>query len=188
MATSELASAKLASSRALPHLNTVTFYPLAPIGTKKQAPAPPRQASPFTQQLSSQQTPSSTYHPPLAPKRHSGKESPQIHAPNHPPPQPPLNPSPVAGGVGETDPSPPSTPTPPSTPPLDAPQHLPLLHPSFHSGSLPRPSRPAPKPRPRPSGPPPPQPPANDGENGLFNSASKVITGIVPLAVLQISL
>ncbi|XP_030233774.1 rho GTPase-activating protein 17b isoform X1 [Gadus morhua] len=147
-------------------------------GTKKQAPAPPRQASPFTPQLGSQQTPGSAYHPPIAPKRHSGKESPQIHAPSHPPPQPPLSPTPpVAGGAGETDRSPPSTPTPPSTPPLDAPQPYPLVHPSFHSGSLPRPTRPAPKPRPRPSGPPPPQPPANEGENGLLNSASKVITG-----------
>jgi hypothetical protein len=170
-------------------LNMVKSYPPPPLGTKKQAPAPPRQASPFTPQLGSQQTPGSAYHPPIAPKRHSGKESPQIHAPSHPPPQPPLSPTPpVAGGAGETDRSPPSTPTPPSTPPLDAPQPYPLVHPSFHSGSLPRPTRPAPKPRPRPSGPPPPQPPANEGENGLLNSASKVITGIVPLAVLQMKL
>ncbi|CAL8305788.1 unnamed protein product [Merluccius merluccius] len=151
-------------------------------GTKKQAPAPPKQASPFTPQSSSQQTPGSTYHPPLAPRRHTGKESPQIHAPSHPPPQPPHTPTtPVGGGVGETDPSPPSTPTPPGTPPLDVPQAHPLLHPSYQSGSLPRPSRPAPKPRPRPSMPPPPQPLANDGENGLLNSASKVITDGGPI-------
>ncbi|KAJ3601728.1 hypothetical protein NHX12_032695, partial [Muraenolepis orangiensis] len=47
-------------------------------GTKKQAPAPPRQANPFTPPPSGQQNPGSAYHPPLAPRRHSGKESPQI--------------------------------------------------------------------------------------------------------------
>ncbi|KAG7270170.1 hypothetical protein CRUP_026171 [Coryphaenoides rupestris] len=147
-------------------------------GTKKQAPAPPRQASPFTPLLSSQQPAGSAHHPPLTPRRQSGKESPQIHAPSHPPPQPPHTPTTPVGSVGvEPDPSPPRTPTPPGTPPLEAPQPQPLLHPFYQSGSLPRPSRPAPKPRPRPSMPPPPQPLANDGENGLFNSASKVITG-----------
>ncbi|XP_019737035.1 rho GTPase-activating protein 17b [Hippocampus comes] len=55
-------------------------------GTKKQAPAPPKQASPFASQ-SGNQTPASTHHPPITPRRHPSKESP-IHAPSHPPPQP----------------------------------------------------------------------------------------------------
>ncbi|KAG7505837.1 rho GTPase-activating protein 17-like isoform X3 [Solea senegalensis] len=132
-------------------------------GTKKQAPAPPKQASPFSSQHSN------THYPPIMPRRHSGKDSP-IHAPSHPPPQPPQ----PHQAQGESEPSPPSTPTPPGTPPHDGPHSgLPT---SYHSGSLPRPSRPAPKPRPRPNMPPPPQPAANDSGNGLFNSASKIIT------------
>ncbi|XP_049418383.1 rho GTPase-activating protein 17b isoform X3 [Epinephelus fuscoguttatus] len=136
-------------------------------GTKKQAPAPPKQVSPFASQPSNTQT-SGSHHPPITPRRHQGKDSP-IHAPSHPPPQPPQ----AHQAQGESEPSPPSTPTPPDTPPHDGSQSNPL---SYHSGSLPRPSRPAPRPRPRPSMPPPPQPAANDNGNGLFGSASKIIT------------
>ncbi|XP_042360184.1 rho GTPase-activating protein 17b isoform X3 [Plectropomus leopardus] len=138
-------------------------------GTKKQAPAPPKQFSPFASQPSNTQTPGSLHHPPITPRRHPGKDSP-IHAPSHPPPQPPQ----AQPSQGESEPSPPSTPTPPDTPPHDGSQSNPLS--SYHSGSLPRPSRPAPRPRPRPSMPPPPQPAANDNGNGLFGSASKIIT------------
>ncbi|XP_059204008.1 LOW QUALITY PROTEIN: rho GTPase-activating protein 17b [Centropristis striata] len=138
-------------------------------GTKKQAPAPPKQFSPFASHPGGTQTPGSPHHPPITPRRHTTKESP-IHAPSHPPPQPP----PGHAHQGESEPSPPSTPTPPDTPPHDGPQSHPL---SFHhSGSLPRPARPAPKPRPRPSMPPPPQPAANDNGDGLCSSASKIIT------------
>ncbi|XP_062263332.1 rho GTPase-activating protein 17b isoform X3 [Platichthys flesus] len=136
-------------------------------GTKKQAPAPPKQASPFAFQPSSTQTPGSTHYPPITPRRQSSKDSP-IHAPSHPPPQPP---QPHQAHV-ESEPSPPSTPTPPGTPPHDGPVSNQLN--SHHS--LPRPSRPAPKPRPRPHMPPPPQPAASDDGNDLFSSASKVIT------------
>ncbi|XP_071385919.1 rho GTPase-activating protein 17b isoform X3 [Centroberyx affinis] len=139
-------------------------------GTKKQAPAPPKQASPYASHPSSQ-TPSSPHHPPITPRRHPGKESP-IHAPSHPPPQPPQ----AQQAQGESESSPPSTPTPPDTPPHDGPHSNPLLF--YHSGSLPRPSRPAPKPRPRPSVPPPPQPPTNDNGNDICSSASKIITDV----------
>ncbi|XP_041672828.1 rho GTPase-activating protein 17b isoform X2 [Cheilinus undulatus] len=140
-------------------------------GTKKQAPAPPKQASPFASQPANPQTPTSSHYPPITPRRHPSKEN-IIHAPSHPPPQPPQ----AHQAQGESEPSPPSTPTPPDTPPHDAPHSNPLsLH---HSGSLPRPSRPAPKPKPRPTMPPPPQPTANEDGNGLFNSASKIITDV----------
>ncbi|KAM8825550.1 rho GTPase-activating protein 17-like isoform 4-T4 [Synchiropus picturatus] len=132
-------------------------------GTKKPAPAPPKQASPFASQ-----TPGSPHHPPIAPRRTSGKDSP-IHAPSHPPPQPPQH----SHAQGESDPSPPSTPTPPGTPPHDGTPSGQLQGGVF--GSLPRPSRPSLKPRPRPSMPPPPQPGGHD--NGVFNSSSKIITG-----------
>ncbi|XP_074552158.1 rho GTPase-activating protein 17b [Halichoeres trimaculatus] len=138
-------------------------------GTKKQAPAPPKQASPFASQQSNTPTPSSPHHPTFTPRRHPSKDN-MIHAPSHPPPQPPQ----ALQAQGESEPSPPSTPTPPDTPPHDAPHSNPLSH--HHSGSLPRPSRPAPKPRPRPSMPPPPQPAANEDGNGIFGSASKIIT------------
>ncbi|XP_077413074.1 rho GTPase-activating protein 17b isoform X3 [Vanacampus margaritifer] len=131
-------------------------------GTKKQAPAPPKQASPFASHSASQ-TPGPTNHPPITPRRHPAKESP-IHAPSHPPPHPPT--------PGE-QPSPPRTPTPPDTPPHDSPQSQPL---AYQYGSLPRPSRPAPKPRLRPNMPPPPQPAASDSCNGLLGSSSKIIT------------
>ncbi|CAK6964777.1 rho GTPase-activating protein 17b isoform X3 [Scomber scombrus] len=137
-------------------------------GTKKQAPAPPKQASPFASQFGTQ-TPGSPHHPPITPRRYTVKENP-IHAPSHPPPQPPQ----AHQAQGESEPSPPSTPTPPDTPPHDGPHSTPL--PASHYGSLPRPTRPAPKPRPRPSMPPPPQPAANDNGNGICSSASKIIT------------
>uniref|UniRef100_UPI0037E7BCC1 rho GTPase-activating protein 17b isoform X3 n=1 Tax=Semicossyphus pulcher TaxID=241346 RepID=UPI0037E7BCC1 len=138
-------------------------------GTKKQAPAPPKQASPFASQPTNTQTPGSLHYPPITPRRHPSKDS-IIHAPSHPPPQPPQ----AQQAQGESEPSPPSTPTPPDTPPHDGPHSNTL---SFHhSGSLPRPSRPAPKPRPRPSMPPPPQPAANEDGNGILGSASKIIT------------
>ncbi|XP_062294555.1 rho GTPase-activating protein 17b isoform X3 [Scomber scombrus] len=137
-------------------------------GTKKQAPAPPKQASPFASQFGTQ-TPGSPHHPPITPRRYTVKENP-IHAPSHPPPQPPQ----AHQAQGESEPSPPSTPTPPDTPPHDGPHSTPL--PASHYGSLPRPARPAPKPRPRPSMPPPPQPAANDNGNGICSSASKIIT------------
>ncbi|XP_071329866.1 rho GTPase-activating protein 17b isoform X4 [Trachinotus anak] len=140
-------------------------------GTKKQAPAPPNKASPFTSQLSNTQTSASPYHPPITPRRHPSKDS-QIHAPSHPPPQPPQ----PHQAQGEPEPSPPSTPTPPDTPPHDGLHSNPLS--SYHSGSLPRPSRPAPRPRPRPSMPPPPQPAGNDNGNGLCSTASKIITDV----------
>ncbi|XP_010872556.1 rho GTPase-activating protein 17b isoform X3 [Esox lucius] len=147
-------------------------------GTKKQAPAPPKPTNPSASNASipahniGQSPASNSPYPPITPRRQSGKEPP-IHAPSHPPPQPPQGPQ----SQGETDPSPPRTPTPPSTPPHDLPtsSHFTPI-PSFHSGSLPRPSRPAPKPRPRPNVPPPPQPPASDNSNGISSSASKIIT------------
>ncbi|XP_044186270.1 rho GTPase-activating protein 17b isoform X3 [Thunnus albacares] len=137
-------------------------------GTKKQAPAPPKQASPFASQ-SSIQAPGSPHHPPITPRRYTVKENP-IHAPSHPPPQPPQ----PHQAQGESEPSPPSTPTPPDTPPHDGPHSNPLSAP--HYGSLPRPSRPAPRPRPRPSMPPPPQPAGSDNDSGICSSASKIIT------------
>lgn len=137
-------------------------------GTKKQAPAPPKQASPFASQ-SSNQAPGSPHHPPITPRRHSSKEA-LISVPNHPPPQPPQ----PNQAQGEPESEPPRTPTPPDTPPHEG------SHPLQHYGSLPRPPRPAPKPRPRPSMPPPPQPGPNDS-NGIFNSASKIITDAGPI-------
>lgn len=137
-------------------------------GTKKQAPAPPKQASPFASQLSNTQAPGSPQHPPITPRRVHSKDA-LIQAPSHPPPQPPT----PHQAQGQSEHSPPSSPTPPDTPPHDGLHSNPL----FHSGSLPRPSRPAPKPKPRPSMPPPPQPTANDSGNGMCNSASKIITG-----------
>ncbi|KAK7940332.1 hypothetical protein WMY93_003658 [Mugilogobius chulae] len=78
-------------------------------GTKKQAPAPPKQASPFASQ-SNNQTPGSPHHPSVTPRRNPSKEA-LITSPSHPPPQPPLSHHiPV-----ESEPSPPRTPTPPIT-------------------------------------------------------------------------
>uniref|UniRef100_A0A3Q1GDB3 Rho GTPase-activating protein 17 n=1 Tax=Acanthochromis polyacanthus TaxID=80966 RepID=A0A3Q1GDB3_9TELE len=147
-------------------------------GTKKQAPAPPKQVSPFASQPGSTQTPGSPHHPPITPRRLHSKDA-LIHAPSHPPPQPPQPQQPQQAqqaqqpqqAQGESESSPPSSPTPPDTPPHDGSNPL-----SYHSGSLPRPSRPAPRPRPRPNMPPPPQPAANDNGNGICGSASKIIT------------
>uniref|UniRef100_A0A1A8ISS4 Rho GTPase-activating protein 17 n=1 Tax=Nothobranchius kuhntae TaxID=321403 RepID=A0A1A8ISS4_NOTKU len=141
-------------------------------GTKKQAPAPPKLASPFSQSNQSTSTSSSPSHPPVTPRRHSSKDI--IQAPSHPPPQPPQ----AHQAQGEPEPSPTSTPTPPDTPPHDG-SHSNLPHPlvsPYPSGSLPRPARPAPKPRARPSMPPPPQP---AGSDDFCSSASKIITGKV---------
>ncbi|KAL6102874.1 arhgap17 [Pungitius sinensis] len=135
-------------------------------GTKKQAPPPPKQFSPFSSQANN--APSSPHYPPITPRRHPSKDS-LIHAPSHPPPQPPLAPQ----AQGESESSPPSSPTPPGTPPSDGPRSSPLS--CYQSGSLPRP-RPAPKPRPRPSMPPPPQPAGSDTGNGVCGSSSKIIT------------
>ncbi|KAM6957042.1 rho GTPase-activating protein 17b isoform 2-T2 [Aplochiton taeniatus] len=136
-------------------------------GTKKQAPAPPKQASPFIAQTSSQIPGSPQHHPPITPRRQMGKENP-IQAPSHPPPQPP----PPSHPQAEPEPSPPSTPTPPGTPTPD------VSPPATLSGTLPRPSRPAPKPRPRPSMPPPLKPAANENGNGVCGSSSKIITDV----------
>ncbi|XP_028841167.1 rho GTPase-activating protein 17b isoform X2 [Denticeps clupeoides] len=138
-------------------------------GTKKQAPAPPRQISSVAPTIN-QATPVSTPSKPLAtpctgpspmppgiPRRSSNSQLP-LQAPGHPPPQPPQVNS------TEAEPSPPSTPTSPGTPPHDRPSQ---------PGSDQRP-RPAPRARPRPRVPPPPQPPTND----ICNSASKVITDV----------
>ncbi|XP_024128101.1 rho GTPase-activating protein 17b isoform X1 [Oryzias melastigma] len=131
-------------------------------GTKKQAPAPPKQTSLTASQSPSAQIPSSPH--PTTPRRNLSKDA--IQAPSHPPPQPP----PAHHPQDDPEPSPPSSPMPPDTPTHDG------SLPSYPSGSLPRPSRPAPKPRVRPSMPPPPQPPANETGNGVCGSASKIIT------------
>ncbi|XP_050955170.1 rho GTPase-activating protein 17b isoform X3 [Labeo rohita] len=133
-------------------------------GTKKQAPAPPKQAAPPTphnikaapnQPTPVQSSSLSTSQPLIAPRRNN--QTP-IQAPNHPPPQPPSQPPSLS--VEEVQPSPPRTPTPPGTPPSD--------------GSQPRP-RPTPRARPKPAGPPPPQP-NSDGANGVCVSGSKIIS------------
>ncbi|XP_026201102.1 rho GTPase-activating protein 17b isoform X2 [Anabas testudineus] len=145
-------------------------------GTKKQAPAPPKAASPFASQPSNIQPPSSPHHPPssphhppITPRRNPSKDG-LIQAPSHPPPQPPQ----PHQAHGETEPSPPSSPNLHDTANHDGSHFHPLS--SYHS--LPRPSRPAPRPRPRPSMPPPPQPAPSDNGNGLCSSASKIITDV----------
>uniref|UniRef100_A0A8C1VIG6 Rho GTPase-activating protein 17 n=1 Tax=Cyprinus carpio TaxID=7962 RepID=A0A8C1VIG6_CYPCA len=107
-------------------------------GTKKQAPAPPKQATPPTPQsvkgAPNQPTPNQSSAPstpqPLIASRRSNQTP--IQAPSHPPPRPPSQ------STEEAEPSPPRTPTPPGTPPYDS--------------SQPRP-RPTPRARPKPSGP-----------------------------------
>uniref|UniRef100_A0A3P9MI83 Rho GTPase-activating protein 17 n=1 Tax=Oryzias latipes TaxID=8090 RepID=A0A3P9MI83_ORYLA len=133
-------------------------------GTKKQAPAPPptKQTTHVASQSTNTQIPSSPH--PTTPRRNLSKDA--IQAPSHPPPQPP----PVHQPQEDPEPSPPSSPMPPDTLPHDG------SLPSYPSGSLPRPSRPAPKPRMRPSMPPPPQPPGNETGNGVCSSSSKIIT------------
>ncbi|XP_051995029.1 rho GTPase-activating protein 17-like isoform X3 [Xyrauchen texanus] len=136
-------------------------------GTKKQAPAPPKQAAPGTPQnvkaVANQSTPNqsatvstSTPLPVIAPRRCN--QTP-IHAPSHPPPQPPSQ------SIEEPDPSPPRTPTPPDTPPHDG---------SYHTSSLLRP-RPTPRPRPKPTVPPSLHP-TSEGANGICISGSKIIS------------
>ncbi|XP_016343704.1 rho GTPase-activating protein 17-like isoform X1 [Sinocyclocheilus anshuiensis] len=117
-------------------------------GTKKQAPAPPKQS---VKAAPNQPSAPSTPQPLIAPRRNN--QTP-IQAPSHPPPQPPPQ------STEEAEPSLPRTPTPPGTPP--------------HDGSQLRP-RPTPRARPKPSGPPPPQP-SIDGANGVCVSGSKIIS------------
>ncbi|XP_026063317.1 rho GTPase-activating protein 17-like isoform X2 [Carassius auratus] len=126
-------------------------------GTKKQAPAPPRQSvkaapnQPTPNQPSAPSTPQSL----LAPRRSIQT---LIQAPSHPPPQPPSQPPPQS--TEEAEPSLTRTPTPPGTPPHDSSQLRP---------------RPTPRARPKPAGPPPPQP-TSDGSNGVCVSGSKIIS------------
>ncbi|XP_071067337.1 rho GTPase-activating protein 17 isoform X7 [Dasypus novemcinctus] len=183
---------------------------------KKPAPAPPKPGNPPPGHPGGQSSPGTSQHPPSlspkpstrspspptqhtgqapgqpsatpqlsAPRRYSSSLSP-IQAPNHPPPQPPTQATPLLhtkpGGQGPPNPvtlpnehgleqpphTPPQTPTPPSTPPLGkqnlglpASQTQAVSNPETvqpHTGTLPRP-RPVPKPRNRPSMPPPPHPP-----------------------------
>ncbi|XP_052409199.1 rho GTPase-activating protein 17-like isoform X4 [Carassius gibelio] len=126
-------------------------------GTKKQAPAPPRQSvkaapnQPTPNQPSAPSTPQSL----LAPRRSIQT---LIQAPSHPPPQPPSQPPPQS--TEEAEPPLTRTPTPPGTPPHDSSQLRP---------------RPTPRARPKPAGPPPPQP-TSDGSNGVCVSGSKIIS------------
>lgn len=128
-------------------------------GTKKQAPAPPRQSvkaapnQPTPNQPSAPSTPQSL----LAPRRSIQT---LIQAPSHPPPQPPSQPPPQS--TEEAEPSLTRTPTPPGTPPHDSSQLRP---------------RPTPRARPKPAGPPPPQP-TSDGSNGVCVSGSKIISDV----------
>uniref|UniRef100_A0A672MR39 Rho GTPase-activating protein 17 n=1 Tax=Sinocyclocheilus grahami TaxID=75366 RepID=A0A672MR39_SINGR len=128
-------------------------------GTKKQAPAPPKQS---VKAVPNQPSAPSTPQPLIAPRRNN--QTP-IQAPSHPPPQPPPQ------STEDTEPSLPRTPTPPGTPP--------------HDGSQLRP-RPTPRARPKPSGPPPPQP-SSDGANGVCVSGSKIISENTNTAYDQIA-
>ncbi|XP_033073607.1 rho GTPase-activating protein 17 isoform X5 [Trachypithecus francoisi] len=197
---------------------------------KKPAPAPPKPGNPPPGHPGGQSSSGTSQHPPSlspkpptrspspptqhagqppgqpsapsqlsAPRRYSSSLSP-IQAPNHPPPQPPTQvtplmhtkpnsqgpPNPVTlpseHGLEQPSHTPPQTPTPPSTPPLGkqnpslpAPQTLVggnLETAQPHAGTLPRP-RPVPKPRNRPSVPPPPHPPGvhSAGDSSLTNAA-----------------
>uniref|UniRef100_A0A9R1SDK9 Rho GTPase-activating protein 17 n=2 Tax=Cyprinus carpio TaxID=7962 RepID=A0A9R1SDK9_CYPCA len=128
-------------------------------GTKKQAPAPPKQSikgapnQPTPNQPSAPSTPQSL----IAPRRNN--QTP-IQAPSHPPPQPPSQPHPQSTEEAELSLT--RTPTPPGTPPHDSSQLRP---------------RPTPRARPKPAGPPPPQP-ASDGTNGVCVSGSKIISDV----------
>ncbi|XP_066546415.1 rho GTPase-activating protein 17 isoform X2 [Amia ocellicauda] len=164
----------------------------APSGTNQSLTSTPKPASshsppnPASNQTAAQvQSPTQPY---AQPRRHSSNQPP-IQAPSHPPPQPPsqvtpptqpkaLSQTPGAAAETGTEHSPPRTPTPPDTPPPSTAAHDSSQSPStFQSSSLPRP-RPVPKPRHRPSVPPPPQPPnpGDDNANGIYNTASKIIT------------
>ncbi|KAA0706019.1 Rho GTPase-activating protein 17 [Triplophysa tibetana] len=136
-------------------------------GTKKQAPAPPKQAAPGTPQSTpkaalNQPTPLSTPQPAVIPRRNTQT---LIQAPSHPPPQPP------AQSAEEPEASPSRTPTPPGTPPHETSQTTGSHYPT---GSLPRP-RPTPRVRPKPTGPPPSQP-TSEVANGICVSGSKIIS------------
>ncbi|XP_056608566.1 rho GTPase-activating protein 17b isoform X1 [Triplophysa dalaica] len=136
-------------------------------GTKKQAPAPPKQAAPSTPQSTPkaalhQPAPLSTPQPAIIPRRNTQT---LIQAPSHPPPQPP------AQSAEEPEASPSRTPTPPGTPPHETSQTTGSHYPT---GSLPRP-RPTPRVRPKPTGPPPLQP-TSEGANGICVSGSKIIS------------
>ncbi|KAI7803877.1 rho GTPase-activating protein 17b isoform X1 [Triplophysa rosa] len=138
-------------------------------GTKKQAPAPPKQAAPGTPQNTpkaalNQPAPLSNPQPAAAPRRNTQTA---IQAPSHPPPQPP------AQSAEEPEASPSRTPTPPGTPPHETSQTTGSYYPT---GSLPRP-RPTPRARPKPTGPPPPQP-TSEGANGICVSGSKIISDV----------
>uniref|UniRef100_A0A8C2HRC5 Rho GTPase-activating protein 17 n=1 Tax=Cyprinus carpio TaxID=7962 RepID=A0A8C2HRC5_CYPCA len=128
-------------------------------GTKKQAPAPPKQSikgapnQPTPNQPSAPSTPQSL----IAPRRNN--QTP-IQAPSHPPPQPPSQPPPQSTEEAELSLT--RTPTPPGTPPHDSSQLRP---------------RPTPRARPKPAGPPPPQP-TSDGTNGVCVSGSKIISDV----------
>ncbi|XP_054389644.1 rho GTPase-activating protein 17 isoform X5 [Pongo abelii] len=200
---------------------------------KKPAPAPPKPGNPPPGHPGGQSSSGTSQHPPSlspkpptrspspptqhtgqppvqpsapsqlsAPRRYSSSLSP-IQAPNHPPPQPPTQatplmhtkpnsqgpPNPMAlpseHGLEQPSHTPPQTPTPPSTPPLGkqnpslpAPQTLAGGNPETaqpHAGTLPRP-RPVPKPRNRPSVPPPPQPP------GVHSAGDSSLTSTAPTA------
>uniref|UniRef100_A0A8I5TNK0 Rho GTPase-activating protein 17 n=1 Tax=Pongo abelii TaxID=9601 RepID=A0A8I5TNK0_PONAB len=199
---------------------------------KKPAPAPPKPGNPPPGHPGGQSSSGTSQHPPSlspkpptrspspptqhtgqppvqpsapsqlsAPRRYSSSLSP-IQAPNHPPPQPPTQatplmhtkpnsqgpPNPMAlpseHGLEQPSHTPPQTPTPPSTPPLGkqnpslpAPQTLAGGNPETaqpHAGTLPRP-RPVPKPRHRPSVPPP-QPP------GVHSAGDSSLTSTAPTA------
>ncbi|KAM9209292.1 rho GTPase-activating protein 17 isoform 4-T5 [Dugong dugon] len=200
---------------------------------KKPAPAPPKPGNPPPGHPGGQSSPGTSQHPPsLSPKpstrspspptQHTGQASGQpsaapqlsaprryssslcpIQAPNHPPPQPPTqatplmhtkpssqgSPNPMAlpseHGLEQPSHTPPQTPTPPSTPPLGkqnsslpASQTQAVSNPETvqpHGGTLPRP-RPVPKPRNRPSVPPPPHPP------GTHSAGDGSLTSTVPTA------
>ncbi|XP_023584303.1 rho GTPase-activating protein 17 [Trichechus manatus latirostris] len=200
---------------------------------KKPAPAPPKPGNPPPGHPGGQSSPGTSQHPPsLSPKpstrspspptQHTGQASGQpsaapqlsaprryssslcpIQAPNHPPPQPPTqatplmhtkpssqgSPNPMAlpseHGLEQPSHTPPQTPTPPSTPPLGkqnsglpASQTQAVSNPETvqpHGGTLPRP-RPVPKPRNRPSVPPPPHPP------GAHSAGDGSLTSTVPTA------
>ncbi|XP_012320051.1 rho GTPase-activating protein 17 isoform X4 [Aotus nancymaae] len=176
----------------------------SPSGTSQHPPSlspkpPTRSPSPPTQHTGQPPGQPSAPSQLSAPRRFSSSLSP-IQAPNHPPPQPPTQatplmhtkpnsqgpPNPVAlpseHGLEQPSHTPPQTPTPPSTPPLGkqnpslpAPQTQVGGNPETaqpHAGTLPRP-RPVPKPRNRPSVPPPPHPPGvhSAGDGSLTNAA-----------------
>ncbi|XP_002756024.1 rho GTPase-activating protein 17 isoform X4 [Callithrix jacchus] len=176
----------------------------SPSGTSQHPPSlspkpPTRSPSPPTQHTGQPPGQPSAPSQLSAPRRFSSSLSP-IQAPNHPPPQPPTQatpllhtkpnsqgpPNPVAlpseHGLEQPSHTPPQTPTPPSTPPLGkqnpslpAPQTQVGGNPETtqpHAGTLPRP-RPVPKPRNRPSVPPPPHPPGvhSAGDGSLTNTA-----------------